>query len=93
MIFTLYYMYATVLQWWRLGALKNKLNGTLNPQNALLVACGNVISDPKNHRCLENLLFQNENRIGCTVVPKVTYDSKDVCGFESVEINFSKKSA
>lgn len=72
MILTLYYMYATVLQWWRLGALKNKLNGTLNAQNALLVASGNVLLDSKNRRCLENLLFQNDNRIGCTVVPKVT---------------------
>lgn len=65
-------MYATMLQWWRLGVLQNKLNGTLSSQNALLVATGNVISDKKNRRCLENLLFSNEYRIGCTIVPKVS---------------------
>ncbi|XP_030749027.1 biotin--protein ligase [Sitophilus oryzae] len=70
MILTLYYMYATFLQWWRLGSLKNKLNGTLNAQNALLVCDEKLIFDAKKSRSLENLLFRNENRFGCTIVPK-----------------------
>ncbi|XP_060532773.1 biotin--protein ligase [Cylas formicarius] len=70
MIFTLYYMYATLLQWWRLGALKNKLNGTLNSKNAILVCDEKVVYDTRKPRSFENLLFRNENRIGCTVVPK-----------------------
>lgn len=66
---TICYMYATFVQWWRLGALKTKLNGTLSPQNALLLChpSGRV-----QKRCLENLLFQNGNRTACTVVPKQT---------------------
>ncbi|KAF2904465.1 hypothetical protein ILUMI_01705 [Ignelater luminosus] len=74
MIFTLYYMYSTVVQWWRLGTLRNKLAGTLNSHNALMVCTGNTISDSNNRRCLENLLFHNEDRIGCTVVPKQHVD-------------------
>ncbi|KAF5283108.1 hypothetical protein FQA39_LY17415 [Lamprigera yunnana] len=74
MIFTLYYMYSTLMQWWRLGSLRNKLSGTLNTHNALVVCVGNTISEPKQRRCLENLLFQNDDRVGCTVVPKQHVD-------------------
>lgn len=70
MIFTLYYMYATFLQWWRLGSLRNKLGGTLNSNNALLICDDTIIFDTKKTRSFENLLFRNDNRIGCTVVPK-----------------------
>lgn len=63
-------MYATFLQWWRLGALKNKLQGTLTPQNALLVCNNTTLTTPTHARCLENLLIQNKNRILCTVVPR-----------------------
>ncbi|KAK9746642.1 Biotin protein ligase C terminal domain [Popillia japonica] len=63
-------MYSTFLQWWRLGTLKNKLRGTLNGKNALLVCSGNTISEPDHQRSLENLLFQNEDRIACTIVPR-----------------------
>ncbi|KAF5284152.1 hypothetical protein FQR65_LT00152 [Abscondita terminalis] len=62
------------MQWWRLGCLRNKLNGTLNSHNALMVCVGNTISDSKNQRCLENLLFHNEDRVGCTIVPKQQID-------------------
>ncbi|KAK4878109.1 hypothetical protein RN001_010615 [Aquatica leii] len=62
------------MQWWRLGSLRNKLSGTLNSHNALMVCVGSTISDSKNQRCLENLLFHNEDRIGCTVVPKQQVD-------------------
>lgn len=65
-------MYATLIQWWRLGSLKNKLRDTLNSQNALLVCNQNVIYDAKKIRSLENLLFHSEDRIGCTVVPRVS---------------------
>lgn len=65
-------MYATFLQWWRLGTLKNKLNGTLNSQNALLVCDKNIVYDAKKLRSFENLLFHAEDRIGCTVVPRVS---------------------
>lgn len=64
-------MYATLLQWWRLGSLKNKLRGTLNSQNALLVCDQNIVYDTKKIRSFENLLFHVEERIGCTVVPRV----------------------
>ncbi|VEN62867.1 unnamed protein product [Callosobruchus maculatus] len=70
MIFTLYYMYATFIQWWRLGSLRNKLNGTVNSHNALLVCSETVVYDTKKSRSFENLLFRNEERIGCTVVPR-----------------------
>ncbi|KAJ8982609.1 hypothetical protein NQ317_005081 [Molorchus minor] len=70
MFFTLFYMYATVLQWWRLSSLKNKLRGTLHPQNALLVCSENVIYESKKSRSFENLLFRYDDRVGCTVVPK-----------------------
>lgn len=63
-------MYATVIQWFRLSNLKNKLNGTLNNQNALLVCDETVIYDSKKSRSFENLLFKTQERIGCTVVPK-----------------------
>ncbi|KAJ8939503.1 hypothetical protein NQ314_011118 [Rhamnusium bicolor] len=71
MFFTIFYMYATVMQWWRLGSLKNKLNGTLNSQNALLVCNESVIFETKKSRSFENLLFRSEDRVGCTIVPKV----------------------
>lgn len=80
MFLTIYYTYATIMQWWRLRTLKTKLNGTLNRQNALLVCSGGgggvgqmIIggADTNRNRCLENLLFSNDNRIGCTIVPKV----------------------
>lgn len=71
MILTLYYMYATFLQWWRLGNLKNKLSGTLNPENALLVCDESVIFNTRRNRSIENLLFRCDNRLGVTVVPKV----------------------
>lgn len=71
MILTFYYMYATLLQWWKLGSLKNKLHGTLNSQNALLVCDHNIVYDNKKIRSFENLLFHVEERIGCTVVPRV----------------------
>lgn len=67
------YMYSTLMQWWRLGALKNKLRGTLNAQNALLVCKDTVIHDPKRPRCFESLLFKNGDRIACTIVPKVLF--------------------
>ncbi|KAK9874228.1 hypothetical protein WA026_002580 [Henosepilachna vigintioctopunctata] len=70
MIFTLYYMYATLLQWWRLGSLKNKLNGTLNSKNALLLSTSKNIHGSKRQRSIENLLFHVEDRIACTIVPK-----------------------
>nr|XP_023018683.1 uncharacterized protein LOC111507580 isoform X1 [Leptinotarsa decemlineata] len=70
MIFTLFYMYATFIQWWRLGSLKNKLNGTLTSKNALLVCDGTVIYEAKKSRSFETLLFRSEDRIGCTIVPK-----------------------
>ncbi|KAH1010992.1 hypothetical protein HUJ04_000437 [Dendroctonus ponderosae] len=70
MILTLYYMYATLLQWWKLGALKNKLSGTLNSNNSLLVCDESVIFDTRRTRSIENLLFRQDNRIGVTVVPK-----------------------
>ncbi|RZC40509.1 biotin--protein ligase, partial [Asbolus verrucosus] len=70
MIFTLCYAYATIMQWWRLRSLRNKLNGTLNEQNALLVCSGQTVHDSRKHRSLENLLFRTDNRIACTVVPK-----------------------
>ncbi|CAG9814996.1 unnamed protein product [Phaedon cochleariae] len=70
MILTFFYMYATFLQWWRLGALKNKLKGTLNASNALLVCDDIIIYETKKSRSFENLLFRSENRVGCTVVPK-----------------------
>ncbi|XP_015836200.1 biotin--protein ligase isoform X2 [Tribolium castaneum] len=70
MIFTLYYAYATIMQWWRLRTLRNKLNGTLNDQNALLVCSGHSVHDSRKQRSLENLLYSTENRIACTVVPK-----------------------
>jgi len=71
MILTLYYMYATFLQWWRLANLKNKLSGTLNPENALLVCDESVIFNTRRNRSIENLLFRCDNRLGVTVVPKV----------------------
>lgn len=75
MLFTLYYAYATIMQWWRLSTLRNKLNGTLTAQNALLICSSNTytsyIHDSRNVRSLENLLFRSEDRIACTVVPKV----------------------
>lgn len=74
MIFTLYYMYATFLQWWRLGILRNKLRGTLNHQNALVVSDALNLYDVRDHRSLENLLFQNDERVVCTIVPKVSFD-------------------
>lgn len=61
-----------MLQWWRLGLLKNKLYGTLNSQNALLVCDQHVVYDTKKLRSFENLLFHFEDRIGCTVVPRVS---------------------
>ncbi|KAL1501975.1 hypothetical protein ABEB36_007193 [Hypothenemus hampei] len=70
MLLSIYYMYATLLQWWKLGNLKNKLNGTLNSTNALLVCDESVIFDTRRNRSIENLLFRKENRIGVTVVPK-----------------------
>jgi hypothetical protein len=70
MIFTLCYAYATIIQWWRLRTLRNKLNGTLNDHNALLVCSGCTVHDSRKHRSLENLLFKTDNRIACTVVPK-----------------------
>ncbi|CAH0549555.1 unnamed protein product [Brassicogethes aeneus] len=70
MLLSLFYMYATVLQWLRLGALKTKLNGTLNSQNALLVCKEIVLCESKKPICLENLLFKNGDRVACTVVPK-----------------------
>ncbi|CAH1999965.1 unnamed protein product [Acanthoscelides obtectus] len=70
MIFTLYYMYATFIQWWRLGSLRNKLSGTINSHNALLVCSETVIYDTKKSRSFENLLFRNGERIGCTIVPR-----------------------
>ncbi|XP_044261348.1 biotin--protein ligase [Tribolium madens] len=70
MIFTLWYAYATIMQWWRLRTLLNKLNGTLNDQNALLVCSGHSVHDSRKQRSLENLLFCTETRIACTVVPK-----------------------
>lgn len=70
MIFTLYYMYATFLQWWRLGSLKNKLNGTLNGKNALLVGSKSAILGTNKDRGIENLLFHKDDRIACTVIPK-----------------------
>ncbi|CAH1132028.1 unnamed protein product [Ceutorhynchus assimilis] len=70
MLLTLPYMYATILQWWRLGALKNKLTGTLNSNNALLVCDESIIFDTTRTRSIENLLFKQENRIAVTVVPK-----------------------
>ncbi|KAL3270547.1 hypothetical protein HHI36_021085 [Cryptolaemus montrouzieri] len=70
MIFTIYYMYATVLQWWRLGSLRNKLNGTLNTKNALLLSSSKTIHNSKRQRSIENLLFHVEERIACTIVPK-----------------------
>lgn len=54
--------------------MRNKLSGTLNSHNALMVCAGSTISDSKHKRCLENLLFHNEDRIGCTVVPKQRVD-------------------
>lgn len=59
------------MQWWRLGTLRNKINGTLNTQNSLLICTNDVIYDFRKQRSIENLLFHNDNRIGCTVVPKV----------------------
>lgn len=73
MIFTLIYMYATFIQWWRLGSLKTKLNGTLNHKNALVVANTCNIKDAKHKWSLENLLFQNDDRVTCTVVPRVSF--------------------
>ncbi|GJQ79840.1 Hcs [Trypoxylus dichotomus] len=71
MIFTLFYMYSTFVQWWRLAALKNKLRGTLNGKNALLVCAGNTtIAETDHQRSLENLLFQSDDRIACTIVPR-----------------------
>lgn len=65
-------MYSTIVQWWRLGILKNKLMGTLNGKNALLVCAGsNTISEPDHQRSLENLLFQKDDRLACTIVPRV----------------------
>lgn len=72
MIFTILYMYATVLQWWRLGSLKNKLSGTLSSQNALLVCDESIVYDSRKLRSFENLLFRHDDRIGCTVVPRVS---------------------
>lgn len=66
-------MYATFLQWWRLGNLKNKLSGTLNPENALLVCDESIIFNTRRNRSIENLLFRCDNRLGVTVVPKVYY--------------------
>lgn len=71
MIFTLYYMYATFLQWWRLGALRNKLNGTLNSKNAILLSRSRLIHATKRQRGIETLLFHAGDRIACTIVPKV----------------------
>lgn len=71
MLFTLYYAYATIMQWWRLSTLRNKLNGTLTAQNALVMSSSQSIHDSRNQRSLENLLFRTDNRIACTVVPKV----------------------
>lgn len=51
--------------------MKNKLRGTLNHQNSLVVSNALNIYDVKDHRSLENLLFQNEDRVACTIVPKV----------------------
>lgn len=81
MILTLYYMYATFLQWWRLGTLRNKLRGTLNHQNALVVSNSLNLYDVRDHRSLENLLFQNGDRVVCTIVPKVSllYAMISVC--------------
>ncbi|CAG9853591.1 unnamed protein product [Phyllotreta striolata] len=70
MILTVYYMYATVVQWWRLSALRNKLNGTLNSKNALLLCDETVVHESKKNRSFETLLFREEERIGCTIVPK-----------------------
>ncbi|XP_066259980.1 biotin--protein ligase [Euwallacea similis] len=70
MILTLYYMYATLLQWWRLEMLRNKLSGTLNSSNALLVCDESVIFETKRCKSIENLLFRKENRFGVTVIPK-----------------------
>ncbi|XP_018334638.1 uncharacterized protein LOC108743566 [Agrilus planipennis] len=74
MIFTLFYMYATALQWWKLGVLKNKLSGTLNSHNALLVCNNSNFLDRKRRRCLENLLVQKGDRLACTIVPKQVLD-------------------
>ncbi|XP_045466923.1 uncharacterized protein LOC123675586 [Harmonia axyridis] len=72
MIFTLYYMYATLLQWWRLGTLRNKLNGTLNSKNALLLSRSKLVHSTKRQRSIESLLFHVGDRIACTIVPKQT---------------------
>lgn len=93
MLFTLYYAYATIMQWWRLSTLRNKLNGTLTAQNALLVSSGQSIHDSRNQRSLENLLFRTEDRIACTVVPKVNNYPKRISTTKlSMFSNFSKKS-
>ncbi|KAJ8916594.1 hypothetical protein NQ315_000238 [Exocentrus adspersus] len=70
MIFTILYVYATVLQWWRLGSLKNKLSGTLGPHNALLACDDAIVYEARKVRSFENLLFRTGDRIGCTVVPR-----------------------
>ncbi|KAJ8954187.1 hypothetical protein NQ318_005782 [Aromia moschata] len=75
MFFTIFYTYATLLQWWRLGSLKNKLRGTLNSQNALLVCSENIIYDSRKLRSFENLLFRYDDRIGCTIVPRAMLDT------------------
>ncbi|XP_044762850.1 biotin--protein ligase [Coccinella septempunctata] len=72
MILTLYYMYATLLQWWRLGTLRNKLNGTLNTKNALLLSRSRLIHSTKRQRSIETLLFHADDRIACTILPKQT---------------------
>lgn len=57
--------------------LRNKLRGTLNHQNALVVSNSLNLYDVRDKRSLENLLFQNDDRVVCTVVPKVSFF---VCG-------------
>lgn len=70
MFFTFYYMYATLMQWWRLTALKNKIIGTLNSRNALLLTTTKSIHCTTPLRVLENLLFQVDDRIACIIDSK-----------------------
>ncbi|XP_022908041.2 biotin--protein ligase [Onthophagus taurus] len=88
MFFTLFYMYATLSQWWRLGALKNKLRGTLNGSNALLVCSGNAISFDSDQRSLENLLYHRDDKFACTVVPRQRINLSSWVVFPRSEFNF-----
>lgn len=69
MILTLYYMYATLLQWWRIGVTRKKLSQAITNQSSVVIYQKNR---PLEKNDVGDVIFYTEEKLGCTVVPKVT---------------------